>query len=69
MKVEVINNEIVVRIPMNENLKKTQNALDYLRYLEISSNSSATKEEIDSLLSEIKKDTWDNFKKLRNINA
>ncbi len=69
MKVEVLNNELVVRIPMNDNLKKTQNLLDYLRYLELSSKSTANREEISNLLQEIKKGTWESFNDKRNINA
>ena len=69
MKVEILNDELVVRIPFNDNLKETQNFLDYLRYLEISSKSKANKKDIDILLNDIKKDTWENFKKTRNLDG
>lgn len=69
MKVEILNDELVVRIPYNENLKETQNLLDYLRYLEISSKSKASQEDIDKLLNDIKKSTWENFKKNRNLDG
>ena len=69
MKVEILNDELVVRIPYNENLKETQNFLDYLRYLEISSKSKANKKDIEILLNDIKKDTWENFKKTRNLDG
>lgn len=67
MNVEILDNEIIVKIPMNENLKKTQNLLDYIRYLEISSKSKANEVEIEKLLSEIKQDTWQKFKNERNL--
>ena len=69
VKVEILNDELVVRIPYNDNLKETQNFLDYLRYLEISSKSKANKNDIDILLNDIKKDTWENFKKTRNLDG
>ena len=69
MNVEIQNDELIVRIPMNKNLKENQNILDYLRYLEISSKSKASKKDIEKLISEIKKDRWKNFKANRNLDV
>jgi hypothetical protein len=63
MKVDRINDEILVRIPSNMTASRIQSILDYLRYEELTADSRATKEDVDSLVSEVKKGRWDRIKK------
>ena len=58
MKVERLNNEILVRIPANMQTSKIQTILDYLRYEELTSKSTATENDVDELLEEVKKGRW-----------
>jgi hypothetical protein len=63
MIVERINNEILIRIPSNMTSSRIQSIMDYLRYEELTSDSSATQEDVDILTSEAKKGRWDRIKK------
>ncbi|MDP3435065.1 MAG: hypothetical protein Q8T04_19165 [Bacteroidota bacterium] len=63
MIVERLNNEILIRIPSNMTSSRIQSIMDYLRYEELTSDSSATQEDVDILASEAKKGRWDRIKK------
>ena len=56
-------NEILVRFQADMEATKIQTILDYLRYEELTSSSSATKKDVDDLVKEAKKGRWDNIKK------
>lgn len=62
MIVEQLNNELLVRIPINMTGTRIQVILDYLRYEELTSNSRATQYDIDALSSEAKKGRWERIK-------
>lgn len=67
MIVERKNNEIVVRISANTKASKIQSILDYLRYEELTAESTATKEDVDKLVKEAKKGRWERIKKDINL--
>jgi len=63
MIVERRNNEIIVRIPTDMGNDRIQTILDYLRYEELTSKSTATSEDVQNLVSEAKKGRWGKIKK------
>ncbi|MDO9255000.1 MAG: hypothetical protein Q7U54_05765 [Bacteroidales bacterium] len=68
MIVERLNNEILVRISAGIKVNRIQTILDYLRYEELTSKSNATENEVDELLSEVKKGRWNRIKDELGIN-
>jgi hypothetical protein len=63
MIVERKNNEIVVRFSVDTSVSKIQSILDYLRYEELTSKSSATESDIKTLTKLSKKGRWEKIKK------
>jgi hypothetical protein len=59
MIVERQNNEIVVRFSAGIKTSRIQTILDYLRYEELTSKSTASEDDVDELLKEVKKGRWD----------
>jgi hypothetical protein len=55
MIVERIDNEVLVRISGSTDPSKIQSILDYIRFIELTSNSSATQEDVDQMLAESKR--------------
>ncbi len=68
MIVERKSNEILVRISAGTEASKIQSILDYLRYEELTSKSSVTNENVESLLQEAKKGRWNKVKKEIGLN-
>ena len=62
MIVERSNNEILVRLPISMKASNLQDMLDYLRYEELTSQSQATQEDVDSLVKLAKKGRWNKIK-------
>jgi len=56
MIIESKDNEIIIRISSNVNLEDIQKSLDYIRYKEILSKSTATESDIEKLSNEINED-------------
>jgi len=63
MIVERQNNEILVRFDAGTKASKIQTILDYLRYEELTSKSTATEDDVDNLMKEVKKGRWNKVKK------
>jgi hypothetical protein len=63
MIVERQNNEILVRFGAGTKASKIQTILDYLRYEELTSKSTATQDDVDNLMKEVKKGRWNKVKK------
>jgi hypothetical protein len=61
MIVERRNNEILVRFSADSKANRIQSILDYLRYEELNSKSTATEEDVYTLVNEIKKGRWDKY--------
>jgi hypothetical protein len=68
MIVERQDNEILVRFSAGTEASKIQTILDYLRYEELTSKSTATENDIDELLKDIKKGRWNRTKKELGLN-
>lgn len=63
MIVERQNNEILVRFSAGAKASKIQSVLDYLRYIELTSESKATEKDVEKLIAESKSDRWEKIKK------
>ncbi len=63
MIVERQNNEILVRFDAGTKTSRIQAILDYLRYEELTSKSTATEEDVDKLVKEAKKGRWARIKR------
>lgn len=59
MIVERINNEVVIRLPGSIDTTYLEEMIDYIRFIEITSKSKATQDEVDLLVNEIKKGRWE----------
>jgi hypothetical protein len=68
MIVERQNNEILVRFSAGTKVSRIQSILDYLRYEELTSKSSATDEDVDILVKSAKKGRWNKIKKELGLN-
>ncbi len=63
MIVERHNNEILVRFDVGSNANKIQAILDYLRYEELTSKSTAAEDDVEDLLKTVKSGRWNKIKK------
>jgi len=68
MIVERLNDEILVRFTTGTKIAKIQTILDYLRYEELTSKSTATEEDVDKLVKLAKKGRWERTKKELGLN-
>ena len=68
MIVERQNNEILVRFSAGLKTSRIQAILDYLRYEELTSKSTATEDNVEDLLKDIKKGRWNRTKNELGIN-
>ncbi len=62
MKVERTYKEIIIRIPNSVDFESAQQIIDYIRYLENTSSSKATQENVDKLADDINREWWENNK-------
>ena len=60
--IERTDEEVVIRFPIDTNVKSMQNVLDYLSFVGIASKSKATQEQIDELADEVQQNWWDKNK-------
>ncbi len=63
MIVERQNNEILVRFSAGAKASKIQSILDYLRYVELTSESNVTEKDVEKLVAESKSSRWEKIKK------
>ena len=68
MIVERENDEILVRFSANMKTSRIQAILDYLRYEELTFKSTATEDDVDNLLKEVKKGRWSKVKEELGLN-
>lgn len=64
MIIERTKSEIIIRLPGDINIDELQDLTDWFQYKEITRKSKAKQEDIDSLVSEIKKGRWEKRKAL-----
>jgi hypothetical protein len=62
MKIERTKNEVIIRVPASVNVDDLQDLTDLIEYKEISRKSKATQEEVDNLVSDIKRGSWEKTK-------
>jgi hypothetical protein len=67
MTIERTEDEIIVRLPASFDIDELQKMVDLLEYQSIVSKSKATQEQIDELVSDVKRNIWEDFKRERNI--
>ena len=58
MKVERINNELIIRLPASVNAAEIQDLLSYLRYQELTSTFNVKQSEVDKLADKVNKGWW-----------
>ena len=63
MTIESKGNEIIIRISADVDLQEIQKSLDYIRYKELVSKSTATQADIDKLASEVNERWWNKNKR------
>ena len=68
MIVENLNNEILVRFSSDYDMSRIQTILDYLRYEELTSGSTATEKDVEMLVKRVKKGRWGKISKDLGIN-
>lgn len=62
MKIERTKNEVIIRIPAAVNVDDLQDLADLIEYKEIASKSKATQQNVDELVSDIKRGRWEKTK-------
>lgn len=67
MILERTKDEILIRLPANIDVSELQSMLDYLQYLELTANSSATKPDVESLSEAANKSMWQKVKEARGL--
>ncbi len=64
MIIERTKSEIIIRLPGDINIDELQDMTDWFNYKEITRKSKAKQEEVDALVSQIKKGRWEKRKVL-----
>ena len=67
MILERTKDEILIRLPANIDASDLQTMLDYLQYLELTANSSATETDVESLAESANKSMWQKVKETRGL--
>jgi len=67
MILERTNDEILIRLPANIDVSELQTMLDYLQYLELTANSSATETDVENLAESANKSMWQKVKETRGL--
>ena len=62
MIIERTDKEIIFRLPADINLDELQDMKEWFEYLESTRKSKAKQEDVDALVSEIKKGRWERRK-------
>ena len=63
MIVERKDDELLIRLSVGSKASKIQSILDYLRYIELTSNSKATEKDVEELTQQSKSNRWEKIKK------
>ncbi len=58
MRIERLENEILIRIPLTLDSDKLQSILDLIRYGELTAKSTGTQKEVDEFASDVNKSWW-----------
>ncbi|MBC7776661.1 MAG: hypothetical protein H7246_14605 [Phycisphaerae bacterium] len=58
MTIERTTSEIIIKVPAYVNVEGLQRLLDFLTYREVTARSKASQDDVDQLVSEVKKGRW-----------
>jgi hypothetical protein len=58
MIIERNKKEVIIRLPASVDTEDLQDFVDYARYKELTSKSTATQKDIDKLAAQVNKDWW-----------
>lgn len=64
MRIERINNEIIIRLPGDMNIDELQDMTDWFQYMETTRKSKAKQADVDALVNQIKKGRWNKRKSM-----
>ena len=67
MILERTKDELLIRLPANIDVSELQTMLDYLQYLELTANSTATGTDVESLANSANKSMWQKVKETRGL--
>ena len=67
MILERKKNEILIRLPSNIDLSELQDMLDYLNYKELSAESKANEDKVETIIKDVNSSMWEKVKKQRGI--
>lgn len=67
MIIESTPNEVIFRLPRSMNLDELQDFADYFEYLEIAGQSKVSQKEVNDLVKQIKKGSWQRTKQQLNL--
>lgn len=62
MIVQRQNNDILIKFSAGTKISKIQSILDYLRYEELTSKSTASEDDVENLVNEVKIGRWGRIK-------
>ena len=62
MIIERTDKEILIRIPNSIGIEGAQRIIDYIRYQELTSKSTANQKDVDLLAEEINREWWEKNK-------
>lgn len=57
--IERTEEDIIIRLPIESTPKQVQNALNYMKYVELGMNSQITDEDVQEMVQESKDKWWD----------
>jgi len=63
MIIERNKDEVIIRLPASMDTSDIEDMVDYIRFKEITSKSKATQEQVDNLVKEAKKGSWETNRK------
>ena len=58
MTIERTDSEVIIKVSSNINLEGLQGLIDFLKYKEVTQNSTVRQSEVDELVSEVKSGWW-----------
>jgi len=63
MEINLINDELIIKLPLNNYSNSKNEIIEYLKYLDATSNTNVSENDFNELMNEIKENRWDNIKK------
>ena len=67
MKIERTEDEVIFRFPGDTDIEQLQSIIDFCEYTELTKKSTATQQDVDELVKEIKKGRWEETKAKLNL--